>query len=226
MRNAQNLERELRKEIRKNMHVKAIVDIFRLRGWHVVYFDNDQNEDLIKRFKVNKMAKTNRAFTLPYQNTYVIFIRDDLPNKDIIKLLLHEAGHIIYGHNFKNISTDDEIEANKFMTSCINEKSPMQIIAYIAIVLLIISISFNIFITRHLANTNINASPLLLSEPGSNVNIAHTSTDIEETVFITEYGDKYHTADCTYIQGKENLVEVTSEEAMQLGKQACKYCKP
>ena len=46
---------------------------------------------------------------------------------------------------------------------------------------------------------------------------------IPQTVYITPSGEKYHVASCRHIKGSE-AVEMTVEEAVELGKEPCKDC--
>ena len=46
----------------------------------------------------------------------------------------------------------------------------------------------------------------------------------QETVFITETGEKYHGANCRSIRGK-NTYEVTLQEALNKGLEPCKICQ-
>ena len=45
-----------------------------------------------------------------------------------------------------------------------------------------------------------------------------------QTVYTTKTGDKYHTATCRYL--KYSKKEITLEQAINLGYQACSVCKP
>ena len=48
----------------------------------------------------------------------------------------------------------------------------------------------------------------------------------ENVVYITKTGKKYHLSNCRYIQGKNNLTELTIFEAENAGYEPCKVCKP
>lgn len=45
-----------------------------------------------------------------------------------------------------------------------------------------------------------------------------------QTVYTTKTGEKYHTASCRYL--KHSKKEITLEQAINLGYQACSACKP
>ena len=45
-----------------------------------------------------------------------------------------------------------------------------------------------------------------------------------ETVYCTASGGSYHYADCSYIEGKDNLTEMTVQEAEAAGLEPCSKC--
>lgn len=50
--------------------------------------------------------------------------------------------------------------------------------------------------------------------------------DKNEVVVVTKTGDKYHLPDCQHVRGKTDLTELTKQEAIDKGYEACKVCKP
>ena len=51
-------------------------------------------------------------------------------------------------------------------------------------------------------------------------------TNAQTIVYVAPNGDKYHTASCQYVHDKENLTEMTLEQAESQGKIPCKVCHP
>lgn len=47
---------------------------------------------------------------------------------------------------------------------------------------------------------------------------------INETVYVTRTGEKYHVEGCQYIEGKDNLRDMTAEEAERAGYEPCSVC--
>lgn len=45
-------------------------------------------------------------------------------------------------------------------------------------------------------------------------------------VWITETGTKYHKRDCRTLKNSKTVKPITIEEAVKLGYEACKVCKP
>lgn len=45
-----------------------------------------------------------------------------------------------------------------------------------------------------------------------------------DIVYVTRYGDKYHMSDCQHIKGKDNLQEMTIQQAEDSGYEPCSVC--
>lgn len=45
-------------------------------------------------------------------------------------------------------------------------------------------------------------------------------------VVVTENGEKYHTNDCRYVKGKDNLQTMTIQDAREAGYEPCEACRP
>ena len=56
------------------------------------------------------------------------------------------------------------------------------------------------------------------------VSIAFTSNVVAQTVYTTKTGEKYHKSSCRYL--KYSKKETTIKNAIALGYDACKVCKP
>ena len=68
-----------------------------------------------------------------------------------------------------------------------------------------------------------------LNEPTSNTQPAIMQNSpapvpLTETVYVTRTGEKYHVEGCQYIEGKDNLRDMTAEEAEQAGYEPCSVC--
>lgn len=69
--------------------------------------------------------------------------------------------------------------------------------------------------------TNINNSVIPTNTPTITTYIKSSTHD---PVFVTTSGDKYHKHNCYYIENKDNLTELTVEQATKLGYEECKIC--
>lgn len=50
--------------------------------------------------------------------------------------------------------------------------------------------------------------------------------ELPTLVWITETGAKYHKRDCRTLKNSTTVKSITIEEAVKLGYEACKVCKP
>ena len=69
--------------------------------------------------------------------------------------------------------------------------------------------------------TNMNNSVIPTNTPTITTYIKSSTHD---PVFVTTSGDKYHKHNCYYIENKDNLTELTVEQATKLGYKECKIC--
>ena len=68
-----------------------------------------------------------------------------------------------------------------------------------------------------------------LNEPAGNTQTAimqNSSAPIPltETVYVTRTGEKYHVDGCRYIKGKDDLKDMSVEEAEKAGYEPCSVC--
>lgn len=56
-------------------------------------------------------------------------------------------------------------------------------------------------------------------------NVDNVAID-SEIVVVTKTGDKYHLPDCQHVREKDNVIEMTKQEAIEKGYEPCKVCKP
>lgn len=52
------------------------------------------------------------------------------------------------------------------------------------------------------------------------------TTEYQGIVYITRTGTKYHKPTCSYVRNRDDLREMTIEEALEEGLQPCKVCEP
>lgn len=67
-------------------------------------------------------------------------------------------------------------------------------------------------------NISMNTKPPTITV----VPVANTSN--QDYVYVTPYGKKYHKSTCIYIQNKDNVTELSIEQAISLGYGACSIC--
>lgn len=88
--------------------------------------------------------------------------------------------------------------------------------------------------SSNVPNSTIQVEPdtLLPSVPDSksayseSASESSTASTDDLKVYVTPSGEKYHLADCQYLKGKENLKELTINEAIQENLSPCHVCNP
>ena len=215
--------KDLKKELGCCPTPESIMSVFLTKGWNILYFRDDTDE-FIHKLHLEDMARTNKAFTVCIEKKYLIFVCDNLPYREMNALLIHEAGHILLHHNFKNISNADNHDADTFARLVLSPYSWGHYLLAAFIVLIGCIAFLNIFIS------DIDVAPIEHFPSTYNTSSA-SSTSSRQTfntdkVVITTGGEKYHTPDCYIVKDKTNIITVTVDEAVQLGKEPCKICNP
>ena len=75
------------------------------------------------------------------------------------------------------------------------------------------------------SSSNSNNSPSgSNSSSSSSSNDDDSSSSTSYTVYITDYGQKYHAAGCRYL--KKSSISISKSDAIQRGYTACSHCHP
>lgn len=204
----------------------CLEDLIKNYGYRIYrYKDND---DTVAAVGAADIAKTSLAFTVSTARLKCVFIRIGVSDVEARQLLLHELSHILLGHLKYDVSekTDyvlerQEIEANLLVQEIkqrvniqpkkANAIKVFQVLALIcAIAVLVCGFAEN----AHSEN------------PKSEDSVSYTVTvdySTGEYIYITKSGEKYHKENCPHIKGRQTI-EMTLEEAEQLGYEPCKSC--
>lgn len=189
------------------------------RGWRTVYFhDSGDGDAIIKDLSLEGYTKFHDAFI--YQPLKIIFLNKTATDKP--RRYAHEVAHIVLGHDLDSRAQfQNDEEANAFADQLVRRHfSKNQIIALAASAALVVSLILHIPGIAHPKAGQAAA-------PASNhAGIVDTAGDPSDIVVITKSGDKYHRADCVYVQNKTNTQELTREKAEALKKEPCAACKP
>lgn len=90
-----------------------------------------------------------------------------------------------------------------------------------AIIAFVVGILIMLPFTR---NDDVPASSETLSNQQTGQESNRTSVLLAETVYVTRTGEKYHVEGCQYIEGKDDLRDMSAEEAEQAGYEPCSVC--
>lgn len=167
------------------------------------YINEPDVETLLRSIHKLDIAKTVDSFYHIDKAKKIVFVKEGLNEKDRVMLLLHEIGHIycdntIIRNSIQNTGPQKEKAANDFMNYILKSKSSNKAIIVTAIILSLSMITSSFYYYNNI---------------------------LQQTVYITQYGNKYHRSDCSYIQSRE-VREITLFEAEKLNLAPCKVCKP
>lgn len=184
--------------------------------------------ELIKKLGVENEIQCNDSFLYLKNNLKFLFIHADVSKEDACALLRHELGHIS-DPDFKNSEISyskikKEEFANEFSCYIKNPSVPFKIYVFlikkwkwlvsaIALLACILGLSFLMHSLR--------ISP---AKPATSD--APVSVISDHTYYITSAGKKYHQKHCIIIKYKNNLTEITLDDAMSDGYKPCLICNP
>ena len=102
-------------------------------------------------------------------------------------------------------------------------------------ILLAVGVMLSILLVTYVSNNNDdknNTISISTPVPISTDYVASISDNVDnaaidsEIVVVTKTGDKYHLPDCQHVREKDNVIEMTKQEAIEKGYEPCKVCKP
>lgn len=184
--------------------------------------------ELIKRLRIENETQQNDSFLFIKNNLNLLFINTDTSVEDKIALLRHELGHICDPDFKKSDILYSKIQKEEFANefSCFI-KNPG--ICFMIRVFLLkkwkLLVSVIALITCVLGILFMNNTPTIA--PTKPVTVA-TSTPIisDSTYYVTSSGEKYHLKHCVMIKYKNNLTEITLNDAINYGYKPCLICNP
>lgn len=225
-----------------------IKQIIERSGWEI--YSYKEGKEIIDSYNLQSMVDSNDAFATRIGDRFIIFYSDSISQLDFPFILAHEIGHIVLGHldNTENIyekERDSAYFANELLQYVPKFRlSISEIIVGILVLLSVWAICMTVKIkkddtdyvateiitsTISSANTDsIIAIESYLSETSSTTSstiseIIETDT-ISQPVFITKFGTKYHVDGCRYIKDKDDLIELSVDEAEHAGYEPCDVC--
>ena len=221
-------------------------------GWLVKSYK--EAEFFIKHHNLEELTKRHRAFSYEYDKETIIFYRDSLEGEQLLLSIAHEIGHLILQHDEKNDAADDE--ADKFAMLLIGDYTYLSNITLIMIIFLVLAVMLTLkSCSKSNVVTNNDVPPVLQTETATipeTINSTQEQSEFETTlttaietftnseikteaatyivdsehaVYITKSGDKYHSADCYHIN-VDNCTMLSETQAVSLGYEPCKTCRP
>lgn len=187
-------------------------------GYEVCYFNpnDDRQITLLQKLTGNRFHPMQKAFSCEINGKRAIYLSAFTSENDKIFLLLHELAHAYLNHHSRSDMTDTakEIQANSFAESVLGNNVSNRLIPLFTAGLTALIVSAGLCLSPSVRITE----PPAPSEPA-------LSSPSSQTVYITKTGTKYHRAACYHISGKPS-VSVSLTEAVSLGYDPCKTCRP
>lgn len=186
--------------------------------------------EIIDGYNLKEMADKNDSFVSVIDNRIIIFYNSNISQLDFPYILAHEIGHIVLGH----LSSSDDIYTKERDCNCFSEEllkySPKtqnnNIATTLPIVMLILAVAiWFICIWNYDKNHVIVIENSMITTEEDTYNTEKASYPNEfSTVYVTKYGKKYHRSHCIYIKNKDNILEISVEEATKAGYEPCEVC--
>lgn len=227
MKNIHHEAKKLYRQLKGDLTIPNLIRFIESKGYNVVFFNTDEGDDLIRRYNIDRKSVPSFMYT---GITKVVFVDDLLHINDKAYCLLHECGHLILKHTKENeIHTIDkrstECEADAFAYSVMHY-SPLKTLrnALFTLSFAILIIAGTALCTRsYVLSTQETYVP---SEVSKVTNTQHITSDqsVDETVYITPSGTKYHRASCRYAKSSTAL-EVQRSKAEKTYS-PCSVCNP
>lgn len=226
-----------------------LVKLAKSYGWRVKSYK--EAKVFIKYHKLEESAEIHRAFAYEYEDEIIIFYRDDLEGEQLLFAIAHEIGHLVLQHDENNHSA--ESEADEFARLLIGDYFYLKKAAFILTVVLLLVIVMNMkscgtsgIVINHNATAYLTESETTVPiQDGSEIATTITTSTVETStlnqeietsgttyivgtehaVYISKSGNKYHRADCYHIN-VDNCTIMSKEQAISLGYEPCKTCRP
>lgn len=215
------------KSVKYNVTFKNAENHLTTLGYSIVFFGIASGDAEIEKHGLQYMTD-EKAFTYCGQSK-LVFIDSSLHANDKLLVLLHEIGHILFGHLGKNkhLTRDDvkaEIEADAFAYAVLNHKKhlikPLLITACTVLILgLTLFSSYNkTEVPQNNLADDINGTAETFFQDES----IETSLS-NEIVYITKTGNKFHRSTCSSLHSSS--IPLPRDKAEE-NYTPCKICNP
>lgn len=190
------------------------------QGYTIVEFNHIFNDEavtaLIEALDLDEMVAKAKGFTYADRQRRLVFLHEDLSEKEKLLVLAHEEGHIYCDHfsSVPVIGRDvvEEHEANEFTHYILNRgisgriggfiKARKKLFCMIAIVIAVAAMGL----------------------------LALKATQKERSYYgeyyLTSSGNKYHEKDCIFVKNKTNVHRMTVDEYESGEYEPCGICLP
>ena len=204
----------------QNVTLENLRSAIQKQGYTIVEYNNIFNDEnvaaLIDALGLENFCEGSKGFTYADTKRRLVFLHEDLSDKEKLMILAHEEGHIYCNHLTSTpvLGRDviEEHEANEFAHYLLNQGFGQRI---------------NRFIQKHRVGTiavAIAAACILIAS------VAYCNVRTERQYYgdfyITTTGSKYHEKDCIFIKHKDNVERLTVEQFESGEYEPCDICLP
>ena len=204
----------------QNVTLENLRAAIQKQGYTIVEYNNIFNDEnvaaLIDALGLENFCERSKGFTYADTKRRLVFLHEDLSDKEKLMILAHEEGHIYCNHLTSTpvLGRDviEEHEANEFAHYLLNQGELDKA---------------NLWVRRHKAATILAVAILALSiAAGIVLSKIQTENNYYGEYYITESGNKYHEKDCIFVKDKTNTHRMTIEEFESGEYEPCGICLP
>ena len=206
-------------DFRNNYKLKAVNSAelcraLREQGYTIIEFnglsDRKAVADLIDALQLREQAANSRCFVYQDSNNRLVFLHEDLNEKERTIVLAHEEGHILNRHmNRESIVGEDvieEFEANEFAHYLLLGKprsTRRRAIVPACVICVLICVVSGLILLHH-----------------------YNRAIYTDNFYRVSDGKKYHLQDCIYVKDRRDIMRLTWEEYKSGEFTACSVCTP
>ena len=204
----------------QNVTLENLRSAIQKQGYTIVEYNNIFNDEnvaaLIDALGLENFCERSKGFTYADTKRRLVFLHEDLSDKEKLMILAHEEGHIYCNHLTSTpvLGRDviEEHEANEFAHYLLNQ-SVWQKIGYV--------------VKGHKkTSAAIGVAIALLVVSGFVGYKIYCGNTYYGEYYITESGNKYHEKDCIFVKDKTNTHRMTIEEFESGEYEPCGICLP
>ena len=191
------------KLMKYDISIEGLLRFLSVEKWDVIFYNTVEGDCVVRELGLKAKADTEQAFLHYKKGLRLVFIDDSVTYDGKQALLLHEIGHIIYGHT-KGYndpdSTQCQMEANNFVGAVLqlhkNRRLYMRCVICAAITLVVLTVTIS----------------------------SVAAYNACRTVYVTPSGSKYHTDDCSAVDYNTAYDVPIYKAKRHYG--PCKLCNP
>lgn len=213
--------------LKEPLTLPKVRKIIESQGFQIIYYNHFENseevETLLNVLDIKYQSLHTQCFIYADRENRFVFVYDDLCEEDERLLLLHEEAHIYLEHSFKtgflkDTNVQKENEANYFMLQIpdrVEEIKHNRSFKAVFTLAVLITLAFIIGITLFFGYGKAKVKTDSASFTGNP----------NDTVYVTEAGEKYHRDGCFHITDKDPQ-SLIRQKAEDLGYSPCMDCNP